>query len=70
MENTVKFKTNIKCSGCIEKVTPHLNGQKGIENWEVDTASADKVLTVKLNGSTEKEVITAVENAGYKAEKI
>ncbi len=70
MENTVTFKTNIKCSGCIEKVTPYLNGHNGIENWEVDTASADKVLTVKLNGSTEKEVIAAVEKAGYKAEKI
>jgi hypothetical protein len=27
--DTTKFKTNIKCSGCVEKVTPFLNESLG-----------------------------------------
>ncbi len=34
---TSKFKTNINCGGCISKITPYLDKQKGIESWEVDT---------------------------------
>ena len=33
---TLKFKTNIKCTGCVAKVTPFLNDEKGIEKWDVD----------------------------------
>ena len=41
--NTLKFKTNINCNGCIAKVTPSLNGAGGIENWEVDTNNPQKI---------------------------
>ena len=67
----IKFKTNIKCGGCIETVTPHLNALPEVENWEVNTATADKVLTV--NGNTEdvaKQVVDALAKAGFKAEMI
>jgi hypothetical protein len=36
--STKKFKTNIICSGCVEKVTPVLNEAFGETNWKVDTA--------------------------------
>jgi copper chaperone len=67
----VKFKTNIKCGGCIETVTPHLNALPEVDNWEVNTTTADKVLTV--NGNTEdvaKQVVDALAKAGFKAEMI
>jgi copper chaperone CopZ len=67
---TVQFKTNIKCSGCIAKVTPILNELAGIENWEVDIDKPEKILTVSANGLKEEEIKTAVEKAGFKAEKI
>ncbi|RCR67107.1 MULTISPECIES: heavy-metal-associated domain-containing protein [Larkinella] len=66
----VKFKTNIKCSGCIAKATPFLNEAVGAENWEVDTESPDKVLTVVAEGISAEQVKKAVENAGYKAEQL
>ena len=44
--DTIQFKTNIKCSGCIAKVTEILNATAGEDNWEVDLQSADKILTV------------------------
>jgi copper chaperone CopZ len=66
---TLKFKTNIKCSGCIAKVTPHLNESIGEGNWQVDLNNLSKVLTIGVEASEEK-VKEAVEKAGYKAERI
>jgi len=44
---TLKFKTNVNCSGCIANGTPHLNEIKGIGKWSVDTSNPMKVLTVE-----------------------
>jgi len=66
----IQFKTNIKCSGCVAKVTPELNKSVGENNWHVDIDNTDKVLTVSGEGIDEAVVKTAVEKAGYKAEKI
>ena len=66
---TMKFKTTIKCSGCVAKVTPFLNEALGEDNWEVNYNNPSKILTVV--GDTDKSsVIEAVEKAGYKAESI
>ena len=68
---TLKFKTNIKCGGCIAAVTPHLNKLSGIEKWEVDTQNPDKILTVEgKQGIDTDQIIDTLEDAGYKAEKI
>ncbi len=68
--NTLKFKTNINCMGCVSKVTPELDKLTAIENWEVDIRNKDKVLTVEASSDKESEVISAVEKAGFKIEKI
>jgi len=67
---TVQFKTNIKCSGCIATVTPVLNELVGQDNWEVDLQSPDKVLTVSTEQAGKQEIKQAVEKAGYKAEPV
>ncbi|HRP58015.1 heavy-metal-associated domain-containing protein [Agriterribacter sp.] len=64
---TIQLKTNINCSGCVEKVTPSLNKAFGEANWKVDTADPKKILTVTAGNTDEKDVINAVERAGYKA---
>lgn len=66
---TIKFKTTIKCSGCVAKVTPFLNEALGEDNWEVDYNNPLKLLTVVGQNDKEK-VIQVVEKAGYKAEAI
>jgi copper chaperone CopZ len=65
----IKFKTNIKCTGCLEKVTPNLNRTAGEDNWEVDLQDPQKVLTV-VGDASEKEVVQAMKEAGYAAERI
>lgn len=67
-DKTLKFKTNINCSGCVEKVTPFLNDANGICHWDVDTANKDKILSVHSEGITEEEVIQKVQDAGFKIE--
>lgn len=68
---TIKFKTTIKCSGCVATVTPGLNEAVGANNWQVDLQSPDRVLTVTTNDTNkEKDVIKKLQDAGYKAEKI
>lgn len=65
-----KFKTNIKCGGCIAAVTPFLDKVIGIEKWEVDTANLDKVLTVTCDLVDTSSIENAVKEAGYSIEKI
>ena len=67
---TLKFKTNIKCGGCITAVTPFLNKLTAIKTWEVDTVNPDKILTVKSENLSSAEVISKIKEAGYSAESI
>lgn len=64
----LQFKTNINCGGCVSKVTPVLDAAEGVCEWNVDTASRSKVLTVKTDSLSASEVIATVEKAGFKAE--
>ena len=67
---TLKFKTNINCGGCIATVTPYLNAMKDIDKWEVDIANPNKILSVQTDNLSAEEIIKTVEKAGYKAEKV
>jgi copper chaperone len=68
---TLKFKTNINCGGCIATVTPYLNSKEGIEKWEVNTADVQRILTVTAKDNlTAKDVIETLQKAGYKGEQI
>lgn len=70
--NSFKFKSNIKCGGCIATVTPLFNAESKINHWEVDLASADKILTVTTEESDINNVKQLIEatigNAGYKVD--
>lgn len=68
---TLKFKTTIKCGGCIATVTPVLDALKGVEKWDVDTNNPDKILTVTtVPGLSAAEVIAALKTKGYHAESV
>lgn len=67
--NTIKFKTNIKCGGCLATVTPHLNKTAGENNWQVDLSDPQRILTVESDKS-ENEIIAVVKEAGFEAETV
>ncbi|WMJ75015.1 heavy-metal-associated domain-containing protein [Cytophagaceae bacterium ABcell3] len=66
----IKFKTNINCGGCIKKVKPFLDKVDNLKKWDVDIADNDKILTVRGDEVQEKDVIKAVEEAGFKIETV
>lgn len=68
--NTLKFKTTINCSACVAKVTPVLDAQENIQNWNVDTTNPDKTLTINSTNLDEADLIKSLQKIGFKAEKI
>jgi copper chaperone len=62
---TFKFKTNIKCNGCIATVTPYLNSESTIEKWNVNLQNPEKVLTAEGNELSRETVIGKVKLAGF-----
>jgi copper chaperone len=66
----IKFKTNVNCNHCINKITPLLNGDKSITEWNVDLTNEDKVLTVKGENVDENSVVESLSKVGYIAEVI
>lgn len=68
--NTLKFKTNVNCGGCIATITPHLNQLKGIIKWNVDTTNPLKILTVETQDLTPGDIVDLLGKAGYKADLI
>ncbi|TXF89290.1 heavy-metal-associated domain-containing protein [Neolewinella aurantiaca] len=67
---TMKFKTNINCGGCLRGVTPALDGNEAIKQWEVDLKSPERTLTVETEVLTADEVRAVVADAGYVAEPV
>jgi copper chaperone len=69
MMETKQFKSNIKCSACVAKVTEALNETVGEGNWEVDLQNPQRVLTVKTDTSKEK-INEALTTVGYRVENL
>ncbi len=68
---TLKFKTNIKCSGCVAQVTPHLNAVEEIAGkWQVDILNPDKILTVEKGKVPTTQIKEAVQKAGFTIEQV
>ena len=65
----LKFKTNIKCGGCIATVTPFLEKETSIKNWEVDLNDPDRTMVVEGDVSAD-QVIKTLKEAGYTAEAV
>jgi copper chaperone len=61
----LRFKTSIKCNGCISNVTPYLNQVEGIRSWKVELSVPQSTLEVEAEEQIEQEVIDAVKKAGY-----
>ena len=67
---TVKYKTNINCDGCIKSVTPHLNQVDNLESWKVNTENPSKILEVLLDSEDDSDVLKAVKEAGFEIERL
>jgi len=64
------FKTNIQCGSCLATVTPVLNSEEKISEWNVDINNPQKTLSVKTDSLSPEELTVLVAKAGYRAELI
>ncbi len=68
----LRFKTNLKCGGCVNAITPYMNEIEGIESWDVDLNSPNKIVEVVTKSASAEEIRKAIEKgiseAGYTVE--
>lgn len=67
MTTSLQFKTNLNCGSCVAAVKPFLDDVPNISDWEVDTATPDKTLTVHGDNILFDSVTAAVAKAGFVA---
>lgn len=64
----MKFKTNVMCMNCINKITPYMDKVAGKGNWEVDLKNPKRIMTVKNLDIRSEDIVNALKEAGYKSE--
>ena len=67
---TIRFKTNLKCGGCVKAITPGLESLNIIDTWSVDLENPDRVLEIKAPQDVSEQVIESVKKAGYQISRL
>lgn len=71
---TLRFKTSLKCNGCVQAIKPGIESIKEIDSWRVFLDIQDRILEVDFNESNDVDIATKVINtvkeAGYSIEKL
>ncbi len=62
---THRFKTNLRCQGCVQSIAPILAEEPGIRSWHADVSGPDKVLTVETDVPRSR-VEELLNRAGYR----
>ncbi|MCI0701202.1 MAG: heavy-metal-associated domain-containing protein [Planctomycetia bacterium] len=60
-----RYKTDLHCGTCVEKVRPLLDAAPDVARWKADMTDPDKVLTVEGDGITAERVADLIRPAGY-----
>lgn len=62
---TFKFKTSLKCNGCVQNIKPYLENKQEIVSWKVDLNHPDKILEVSAENISENDIIKQLTPSGY-----
>lgn len=62
---TLKFKTSLKCGGCINAIKPGLESLNLAGKYTVDLESPDKILQVEAPEEMAEKVMDSLKKAGY-----
>ena len=66
--DTLKFKTNLKCAGCMYAIKPFMDNIEGVKSWDVNLDDPEKTVTVENESATVEESKEAIGKAGYNGE--
>ena len=69
-KSEVYFKSNMDCGKCEKAVHEYLRFEKGVRDLKVDHASNTIYIEYKSKKNSDAELAKAIEEKGYKAEKI
>jgi len=67
---TLRFKTSLKCGGCVKAITPGLTSLNITDNWKVDLESPDKILEVETTEDISELIMESVKKAGYQISRL
>lgn len=65
---TFRFKTNINCQGCVDKIRPFMDALPKNTTWEVDTKNKHKILTVRSDKINVEDIIRGLDKVGFSAQ--
>tara|TARA_R110002124_G_scaffold68922_1_gene186120 strand:+ start:548 stop:775 length:228 start_codon:yes stop_codon:yes gene_type:complete len=66
----LKFKTNIKCQGCVASVEHELDKDPAIQKWRVDLEDPKRTLTIETSERTAGDMRAMLKKVGFEAETI
>jgi copper chaperone len=64
----LKFKTNLEKQENVAAVSSFLDKESNITNWQVDTDSEDKILSISGENIDPQTIENGLNEVGYKAE--
>lgn len=64
--NTVRVKTDLRCGACVRSIGPLFDAEPGVERWDADVSTPDKVLTVEGDRVTAGRVGEILNTKGYR----
>ena len=67
---TMTFKTNAKCMGCLAKIEEILQGKMNREEWNLDLSDSNRPLTVPSDKLAASEIVELISKAGFKIEQM
>lgn len=66
---TKKFKTSASCGGCALRISKSLGKIVPESQFSIDVKDPDKVLTI-TSGLSDDQIVQAVKDAGYVAQRL
>lgn len=67
---TMTFKTNAKCMGCLAKIEEILQGKMNREEWNLDLSDSNRPLTVTSDKLASGKIVELISKAGFKIEQM
>jgi copper chaperone len=70
----LKFKSSLKCNGCVNAIKPFMDSVEEISSWNVDLDSSEKIIEVNTNNQNisdlEEKLSKEITKIGYTIERI
>ena len=67
---TMTFKTNAKCMGCLAKIEEILQDKMNREEWNLDLSDSNRPLTVTSDKLAVGKIVELISKAGFKIEQM